>query len=591
VDCKEPNASVALFFFIFSVSVFISPCLNAQEETYTDLPFWRQALGGAIIAPPVSQVESVLVVTDGGNLKSFSWQGTPLWDFYARGRLTPHVSRSREGTSYVCRTNGVLIAVNRSGRELWALSLKSPLVSPVLTGWDGRLFVFTAGEITCLTASGYTLWSKVLEKKIIHTPINDALGGFIILLEDGEVRRYSQYGNVFSYKSTRGVPNALASLEIDDSQLTILLLHENNLELVSVSENSFLQGTHISLRGILDLPSPPVSAIGRKGEAAVLLNDGRVALISLKKLDIIWVAVSHASAGELRDSITRNGTTGSTEPSAELLFDERGIFLVTKSGATGFTSDGRRLWTIRLRGTSSLPSFGDDGILYSGGTDWVLYAYRLEDRVRAKKRLLYGEAQEGSYGLGNPGPSSMAGYYFRFSETEMNARLNEIRNAIKEGNVGANEREYAAWLMETSGSLIANLRAEKPLPVQAFYRVEAARLLGYIGSRETVPFLADLFRRDPELAVKAAAAEAIGRIGVDPDGTALWAFQREIYSIPKNADDALLTAIASATGALCRFSGPPLSEAGVRILTALSSGSLPGTARRQAQREIRSLTN
>ena len=570
---------------MFSILLFISPCLIAQEEVYTDLPFWRQALGGAVIAPPISQVESVVVATDGGNLKSFSRQGTPLWDYYARGRLTPHVSRSREGTSYICRTNGVLIAVNRSGRELWALALKSPLLFPVLTGWDGRLFVFTAGEITCLTASGYTLWSRQLEKKIVLSPTMDALGGFIILLEDGEVKRFDQFGNVFSYKGAGGLPKALASLEIEDSNLTILLLNENNLELVSVP------GSHFSLRGILDLPSPPVSAIGRKGEAAVLLSDGRVALISLKKLDIIWVAVSHASAGELRDSITRNDITGGSEPSTELLFDERGIFLVTKTGATGFTDDGRRLWTIRLRGAASLPSFGDDGILYSGGTDWVLYAYRLEDRVRAKKRLLYGEAQEGSYGLGNPGPSSYADYYFRFSEMEMNARLNEIRNAIKEGEVGANEREYAAWLMEISYSLAVNLQAEKPLQVQTFYRAEAARLLGYIGSRETIPFLAALFRRDPEVVVKAAAAEAIGKIGVDPEGIALWAFQLEIFSVSQNTDEALLTAIAAATGALCRFSGPPLSEAGVRILTVLSGGNLPGTARRQAQREIRSLTN
>ena len=570
-----------------SIPVFIPPNLIAQEEVYADLPFWRQALGGAVIAPPVSQVESVVVATDGGNLKSFSRQGTPLWDYYARGRLTPHVSRSREGTSYICRTNGLLIAVNRSGRELWTLTLKSPLIFPVLTGWDGRLFVFSRGEITCLTASGYKLWSRQLEKNIILAPTMDALGGFIILLDDGEVKRFDQFGNVFSYKGAGGIPKALSSLEIEDFRLTILLLYENNLELVYVSENSFLRGSHISLRGILDLPSPPVAAIGRKSEAAVLLNDGRVALISLKKLDITWVAASHISATELHDNINRDSIMGS----AELLFDERGIFLVTKTGATGFTDDGRRLWTIRLRGAVSLPSFGDDGILYSGGADWVLYAYRLEDRVRAKKRLLYGEAQDGSYGLGNPGPSSWAGYYFRFNEVEMNSRLTEIRSAIKDGEVGINEREYVSWLMETSYSLAVNLRVEKPLPVQTFYRVEAARLLGYIGSRETIPFLANLFQRDPELTVKTAAAEAIGKIGVDPEGIALWAFQVEIFSASQNSDDALLTAIAAATGALCRFSGPPLSEAGIRILTALSSGSLPGIARRQAQMEIRSLTN
>ena len=103
-------------------------------------PLWRQALGGAVIGIPVTQAESVVVVCDGGNLKAYSRQGRLLWDYFARGRLSPFITRSREGTSYICRTNGTLIAVNRSGRELWQIP-GSPLTAPVLVGWTaGSLF-------------------------------------------------------------------------------------------------------------------------------------------------------------------------------------------------------------------------------------------------------------------------------------------------------------------------------------------------------------------------------------------------------------------------------------------------------------------
>ena len=590
------------FFFIFSLGLFAQDA--EDEKPFNDIPIWRQALGGAVIGRPVAQVESVVAATDGGNLKSYSLEGKLLWDYFAKGKIIPYISRSREGTSYLCRTNGVLIAVNRSGRELWRVDLGAVLTSPVLTGWDSRLFVFTEGKITCMTAAGYTLWSRILEKKPAIAPVRDADGGIILVQEDGEVLRFDAFGNTLSYKTPSAmvpegnpgsseprqqVPAAVASLEIPDWGHTILLLYEDrHLELVYASVKSGINQLYgESLRGKLDLPSAPLAATGRKDEAAVLLKDGQIALLSLDKRKILWTAGSHIRPGDV------SGIFGSGKPdpgNLDLFYDERGIYVVTKTGASGFASDGRRLWFMRLKGAAALPSFGDDGILFSGGTDWILYAYRLENLVRAKQRLLYGEAAEGSYGTGTPGSSSWADYYFRFSETEMETRFREIRTAIKNGDVGANEKEYAAWLMETAGSFLANPRTGNHPPVHTRYRMEAARLLAFIGSRETIPFLADLFTRDPDVLVKAAAAEAIGKIGVDPEGLALRAFEIAVYPpSPFLTDETALTVLAAATGALCRFSGPPLSDPGIRLLTLLSGADRPPPTRRQAERELRTL--
>ena len=536
--------------------------LHAQENDFSEVPIWRHALGGAVIGHPVSQVESVVAITDGGNLKSFSSQGTPLWDYYARGRLTPFVSRSREGTSYICRTNGLLIAVNRSGRELWTMNLGSPIVSPVLCGWDGRLFVFTENKITCTTAAGYTLWTRALEEKIALAPIIDAAGGIVFVQENGELLSIDSFGNAYSYEANK-LPAAAASIELENMGPTAVLLHgDNSIELVYTNLKF-----GVSVQERLNLPSPPFAAAGRNEKAAVLLRDGRIALVSPAYREIHWTGASHLRAGEI------NAATKADD--VKLLFDERGIYVITKSGASGFAADGRRLWTMRLTGAASVPSFGDDGILYSGGGDWILYAYRLESRIRSKQRLLYGEKSEGDYGTGRPGPSSMAGYYFRFEEAELEARFAEIRTAIREGNVGNNEKEYAAWLMETASSSAG-----------AQYRIEAIRLLAYIGSRETIPFLANLFIRDRESLVKAAAAEAIGKIGVDPEGLALRAFENALLPPFRILDETALTAVAAATGALSRFSGPTLSEAGVRILTILLRYDNFPVARSQAQREL-----
>jgi len=565
--------------FFLSLSVlflFLSPVF-AQEE-YSEAFIWRQALGGYVIGNPVAQVESVVVATDGGSLKSFSSQGKPLWDYYARGKLAPFVSRSGEGTSYICRTNGLLIAINRLGRELWQLDLKSPLVFPVLIGWDGRLFIFTDKKITCVTAAGYRLWSKTLEAKIAFAPVMDSGGGVILALENSEVLRIDAFGNTLSY-SVSSVPVAAVSLTIERYGLAILLLYENrNIEIIIPA-----LGNVESIKARLDVSSSPLAATGKDNEAAVLLKDGRVALLAPEYpparvsidgipsgMRVLWTQASH---------INPSGLSGGE--SASLLFDERGVYVLSKGGATGFTDDGRRLWQIRLTGTAAVPAFGDDGVLFSGGVEWVLYAYRLESAVRAKQRLLYGEESAGDYGTGNPGPSSQADYYFRLYEAELKERFTAIRWAISSGTVGTNEKEYAAYLMEIASDRQANL----------LYRTEAARLLAYIGSRETIPFLANLFSRDSEFLIKAAAAAAIGRIGVDPEGLALRAFENAILPPARLLDEETLTAVAAATGALCRFSGPPLGEAGIRLLTILSGYEMfPGT-RNQALREIRSLGN
>jgi outer membrane protein assembly factor BamB len=547
--------------------------LEAQDTAYV----WRQALSGAVLGVPAVQAESVTVVCDGGRLVSYTGRGSFLWNYDARGRLTPFITRSLEGTSYICRTNGILIAVNRAGRELWRRDIGAAISAPILVGWDGRIFVFTPQRVRCFTASGYPLWSRYLTHPIALTPGLDPEGGILVALEDKELVEINPFGRLVT-RQLAAMPSAVVPLPsfpptpgepVPAGKPVLIFTKEGNAAVSRWGAPA------------INLPAPggvPLAAAGREDKAAVVLANGRMLLLSVPGGETLWSGETHIAPGQDTGEVI-------------MLYDERGIYVLSKSGATGFTEDGRRLWIIRIEGSAVVPAFSDDGFLYSGGTDWILYAYRPEERIRRQRRSLYGNVPEGNYGTANPRPSSQADYYFRFDPREIRTRLSHINRMIQAGTVGQEEWEFTAYLMEIADSQGVNPSREfllhPPVPVE--HRMEALRLLSCLGSRETIPFLAGLYTRDRDSLVKTAAAEAIGRIGVDPDGYALRAFTSLIFPPAPYRDEAVLIATAAATGALCRFSGPPLSQAGISLLVALGQDDRPRSVQIRARDELASI--
>jgi len=553
-----------VFLLFAAIPVFSqSEGAELQQGFISDVPLWRRALGGTVLSLPDVQVQSAVVALDGGSIRAYSAAGTLLWDYSARGRISPYVTRSREGTSYFSRTNGILIALNRVGRELWRHNLESPLSAKVIAGWDSRLFVPTNKKISCYTASGNLLWTRTFEAPFSIAPKLDWGGGIILALENNEVFRIDAFGNANRWTLSKK-PVILLSF---DTQQVLALYADGTMEIPGASDDWFTSAeTNLSLLPVL--PSGPLAAVSRGGNFAAVLNDGRVVLVSFEERKILWSGDSH-----IRELIN-NGIR--PEPEVEMLYDERGIYVLSKNGATGFSHDGRRLWFTFLQNAAAVPAFGNDGVLYFGGRDWILYAYKIEDRILPERISIYGPAPDGVYGTGSPRISLLPS--FPLSENELRIKLEQAAFAINSGNVGADELELISLLMMVSTSQFG---------IQ--YKVNALHLLGKIGSQETIPWLTSYFYRETDPSIKSATAAAIGAIGVDPQGIAIRAFFDSITHMGGIRDEQVLTAIASATGALCRFSGPPLSETGVRILTLLSTDNQPQIVSSRAKRELASL--
>jgi outer membrane protein assembly factor BamB len=173
----------------------------------------------------------------------------------------------------------------------------------------------------------------------------------------------------------------------------------------------------------------------------------------------------------------------------------------------------------------------------------------------------------------------------------MTAMYNTIDQATRTGQVGENEPLYVAYLMEMiSDHLNKPQTSQARPPVMPPRRKEFISLLARMGSRETIPFLINVYNRDREPAIKAACVEAIGKIGVDPKGEAIGNFFFLLAADNANRDPQLLESASSSIAALCRFSGPPLAADGILLLTMIARHpDFPPKVKQQAQAQINAL--
>jgi outer membrane protein assembly factor BamB len=473
------------------------------------------------------------------------------------------------------------MAINRVGRELWRLTLEQPLTFPAVVGWDGRVFIPAGRIIACRTASGFALWQRDPESPPALAPVLDHEGGIVTVLENRDFLRIDQFGAIERIRLDR-MPAIIVPLKSEDRNSYILLYSNGETEGISL-DMAAPGGSKLTRFRRPSLPAAPAAAAGREDQLAVTLRDGRVLFSSGNGGQVRWSGDSHEAAVE-------KGSGNVTSQDAAMIFDERGIFVLSLRGATGFAVNGRRRWLFHTRDITAIPALSDEGLLYACGKDQNLHTYKVENRARDIPRSLYGPDPEGSYGLGNPPPSPWAEFPHRFEEGELAAMYELIDSAAKNGRVGENETAYVAYLMEMTGGIL-NTPKYSPVrpPIHITRRIELIRLLARMGSRETIPFLANLFYRDPEPSIKAACAEAIGRIGVDPKGDAIRAYS--VFLSPDNAnrDPMTLIAATASAAALARFSGPPLALAGIRLLMAFGHMDFPPVVKRQAQQELDAL--
>ena len=577
-----------IFFLIFLLPEFlIAQNTGTQKVTVASMvvqaaPIWNKDLGDYVLGQPFLQAESAVVACVGGSIKSFYMTGTPLWNFDPQDAVTPFIARSVEGAAYICDKSGTFRAINRIGRELWRVNLNRPIDFPPVVGWDGRVFIPVGSQIFCRTAAGHSLWSLNLNSTMAIAPVLDRAGSITTVLENRDFVRVSQFSTVERVRLDR-LPMLIVSLKSSSRDCYVLLYETGAAEMIDYDSKA-AKGRRLSRAPFSSLPSAPAAAVSRADQFAVTLRDGRVLLLDIAG-KVLWTGNSHETAVE-------RGSANLEKSKAAMVFDERGIYSLSTRGATGFAADGRRRFILKIAEANSVPGFSDEGVLYVCGKDKNLYTYKLDSRQRTVARTkYYGPEPEGNYGMGNPPPSPWYTDTQRFQDDHQLMMYNTIERIINSGEIGESEPSYVAYMMEMIYFYKNDPHYSQVRPaVKPPQRVALIRLLGRVGSRETVPFLWSIFDKDPEPAIKAACAEAIGAIGVDPKGTTFESYNYLLAANNPNRDPQLLMSATSSIAALARFSGPPLSGEGIMLLRFFSNLSwAPNSIKNQIKNEIDAL--
>jgi len=582
------------YFLLTAIFLFVLTGLTAQQQQQQQrvdvartqvgaAPMWEAGIGDTIRGMPHLQAGSVVLVGENGRVRSFFQSSTALWNFDARGTAVPYIARSYEAATYVCNTDGVFMAINRVGRELWRINLGKPISYPPVVGWDGRVFISLDNTMTCRTASGNALWTIDLGSPIAFAPILDKTGSVATVLQNMDFVKVHQFSRVERVRLDR-VPIMIVSLDEGNRQSYVLFYQSGEMEKINFNSGA-ARGSQLSKESLRSLPAPPVASESRGAQFVVTLRDGRILCLNAQG-DTLWTRNTHEAAEE-------RGPANLTMGQAQMMYDERGIYAITIRGISAFTPEGRRRFVHRLQTASSgVPGLCDEGLLWASGTDNILRVYKVEVRQRTIPRnRFYGLEPEGDYGMGSPPPSPWTGDSSRYHDINQDRVYEEMAALIRSGNLGTMEPIYVAYMMEMIGFFIGNPHYSPVRPaVKPPQRVRLINLLALVGSRETIPFLWNIFDRDAEPAVRSACAEAIGRIGVDPTGRSFHSYNFLLAPNNPNVDPQLVLAASSSIASLCRFSGPPLAPEGIRVLRYFSNlPSIPNRVKEQIRAELEGL--
>ncbi|HOX12489.1 MAG TPA: HEAT repeat domain-containing protein [Spirochaetia bacterium] len=557
---------------LFAAAAILAVPSNAQSPVQDILAF-RFTLAGAAAAGPVAEAGRVWIVSEDRTLYILDDSGRAVGRRAWRDGSPAWIAPDPFGRALLPAADGSLVMVNRAGLEVWRVRPGVPVVRAPAFGADGRFFAAAASRLLAWSASGRLLWSVEHAAPIAAGPsVRFTPSGktrVTLALADGSIREYAEDGTLLS-----SVPDGTSSsVPVSEPPSALcgigegfVLAYRNGA--VSVRDGAGQETYRVRLA------APVVAAAGDRAEAWLLLAGGSVVRVR--------------EGGTVSDTTS----TGILDAQDIRVFPER-VLVLGPRGAASLAKDGQVYRALSLRHAPRMPAVTSSGIVLSAGEDWILYAYRFEGPLGEPARPAPGyvdfaaaRARANEEIFWNPG----------FGDDAALRELRRIEKSLGSASIGAEEGDalllcsaIALGYGAREASVYGGAAPRGPRPSGALPRALACDILGMLGSPRAVPVLTEAYLRDPEPAVRASAARAIGIIGLDLTGEALRAFQgaadREFF-----LDEPGALATIDAVEGIYRALGELSDPGGVRAVLRLADKPYGSAVRSRALAALRRLS-
>ncbi len=568
--------------------------LTAQSAAAApaDAPLaFRFALRGRPVAGPVVARGQVWVVSESRELFVLDESGRALarraWDSGAPRFIAPDPF----GRALVGLSDGRLLLLNRAGGEVWTAKAGGLISAPPAFGSDGRSFLVAGGRLECRAASGAPLWRAELPGAALLAPAALASGGA---------------------RSREGVALAVAGGRIaafdEDGEPRWLVETGAQVAALAAAPPAFTPATPDSAPTGTDAANP-AALLATLGDGSVLLVRADGAAEKGARLPFVpvllegdaegWVAAGPSGELARLDATgalvwSARTETGAPHSAGRFGSGAEGRVVVSGSrGAASFDPAGVPMRALAVRGAVGPVVASPAGRVYAGATDWILYAFDFELSFPAPRSDAPGEAS-GYAASARVLASGDPLWAWDFQDSDaLRAGLAELAKTLRSGTIGTEERYAGAWaaavglgLGPAPASPFGGPAPYGPQPIDPLARARACELLGALGSPRAASALAEIWSADPDQAVRAAAARAIGAIGLDPDGAFLSAFAGALDR--SVLDEGLALASIDAVEALYRANGS-LGDASAALALVRLAAKPYGSAVRSRAAKVLSL--
>ncbi len=559
-----------------AIALSLSSLLAIALPAAADEPeiLFRFPAGGVVNSGPELEGGRVWFISDSKTLYIMTEGGRAIGKRDINVRRVPFIACDPYGRAVIPDGASAILMVNKAGQEVWRTELGASPAGPPAFGLDGRLYAAAGGKVLCLAPNGLRLWSRELGGDFLSLVGPGPGGGPLIALSDGSVLLYSPDG-------------ALLWREGFQSQARHMATRGSEVFL------AFADGTLAAFTPLVRAPGTGTATGAAAGVALPPLGSALEALAAGPDGYYVLGASGRLLALGTGGEELWRAETGALASGAARLFAFKGrVVLASRSRVRSYGPDGALFRDLSIRNATGLPALTKGGAVLSGGSDWILYAYRfereLEGLARERPAILDRQAVK------DAGKRALLWYPGGSSDDTVLSMLADIEKSLKSGTIGEGASEAlllasAVALGELEAPFGAGALARGPSPRGALARATACEVLGALGFPAAVELLAEVIARDADPAVRAAAASAVAAIGLDPEGKALDAFAAE--AARGRLDARTGRALIDAIEALYRAGGGLDNPSGALALLRIAGGaSYPGDLRRRAEAALRRIS-